>query len=302
MSLCRTVATLAAACLVAGCGGGSDEGEPAVRRMAVGQGVTLPYVDQGRGEPVVFVHGALGDLRTLERPRALVSQHYRAIGYTQRYFGTDTWDPSWPGFGTRVHADDLVAFLRGLGAGPAHLVAWSYAGHVALTVAREHPDLVRSLLVYEPGATTFLDAAELAEWQADTFPWFGPIFQAVLEQGNDALGVRLLIDGSGNRDGYFDVQPEARRQIELDNARTMPLLLTQTAPPDLRCADLGAIRVPVVVGMGEHTRPAFSVVSRAAMRCLPGQPHFVVRDRNHMWPEEDPDGFARAVLGHLAIQ
>jgi hypothetical protein len=45
-------------------------------------GVRLPYVEEGAGEPVVFVHGAISDLRTW--PSAVsetVAKKYRFIVY-----------------------------------------------------------------------------------------------------------------------------------------------------------------------------------------------------------------------------
>jgi hypothetical protein len=54
-------------------------------------GVRLTYIEQGSGEPVVFVHGAVGDLRAWEPVREEIALKHRFIAYTQRYFGTDPW-------------------------------------------------------------------------------------------------------------------------------------------------------------------------------------------------------------------
>src|SRR5215475_7393230 len=47
-------------------------------------GVRLSYVEQGSGEPVVFVHGAFSDLRVWEPVKEEVAKRYRFIAYTQR--------------------------------------------------------------------------------------------------------------------------------------------------------------------------------------------------------------------------
>ena len=52
-------------------------------------GVRLQYKEQGSGEPVVFVHGALGDLRSWEPVREGIASKYRFVAYTQRYYGTE---------------------------------------------------------------------------------------------------------------------------------------------------------------------------------------------------------------------
>jgi hypothetical protein len=34
---------------------------PTIRTVDIGNGITLYYVDQGKGTPVIFVHGSLSD-------------------------------------------------------------------------------------------------------------------------------------------------------------------------------------------------------------------------------------------------
>jgi hypothetical protein len=84
-------------------------------------GVDLPYLDQGHGVPVVFVHGDPGDHRAWEGQREAVAERYRFIAPTQRYFGTGPWPDDGAGFSMATHADDLAAFVRQLRAGPRTL-------------------------------------------------------------------------------------------------------------------------------------------------------------------------------------
>jgi pimeloyl-ACP methyl ester carboxylesterase len=258
-------------------------------------GGSFEVFEQGTGAPVVFVHGAPSDYRTwIPHCRALAGG-FRAISYSQRYFGTVPWGSDWPPFSMRVHSDDLIALLQALGAGPAHVVAWSYGGHIALTAAVERPELFRSLFVYEPGTPTYVsDASDLAAIAHDASRMFGPVFAAV-QAGDSETAVRVLLDGSGERAGYFDSQPAERRTIQLENARVMSLLLSQPAPPALSCAQLAALQMPVAIRWGERTRPFFGVVSRAAARCIGGPHHGAIAGAAHMWPEEDPAGFTREI-------
>lgn len=272
---------------------GSD-GSPAPRLMDV-NGARLPYAETGHGTPVVFLHGGASDHRIWNQHLAIVGRRHRAIAYTQRYFGTCDWPPGGPPFGVQTHADDLVAFLRALDAGPAHLVAWSYAGHIALHTALSHPELVRSAFIYEPGVPSYVtDPAELSELQSDAGAMFGPIVEAV-QRGDHQHAVRLLLDGSGQREGYFASQPPEMQAINLDNARSMPLLLSQTQPPAITASQLARLEMPVTIAWGELSRPVFGVVSRAAARWIPGK-HTQIRGAIHMWPAEDPAAFSAAVL------
>jgi hypothetical protein len=115
-------------------------------------GVRLQYLEQGSGEPVVFVHGAISDLRTW--PPAVsetVAKKYRFIAYTQRYHGTGPWNDDGRKYSVATHADDLAKFISALNVGPAHVVGWSYGGWVAIIAAQNTPSLVRSLILYEGG-------------------------------------------------------------------------------------------------------------------------------------------------------
>ena len=93
----------------------------AVKTVKV-DGATLAYREQGEGEPVVFVHGGISDLRSWDQQFPVVAQSYRAIAYSRRFSrpneeierGAD--DPLLP------HVDDLSALLQGIAASPAHLV------------------------------------------------------------------------------------------------------------------------------------------------------------------------------------
>ncbi len=271
---------------------------PSAVKYMPANGARLPYVEQGKGTPVVFVHGAVSDHRTWARQREAVSARYRAIAYTQRYFGTEAWDKNGPKFGVQTHADDLAAFIRGLDAGPVHLVAWSYAGHIALKVALEKPELVKSAFVFEPAVASYVsDPAQLKALADDAGVMFGPVGQAV-QSGDNAAAVQRLIDGVGEREGYFAAQPAAMQAIQLDSAGTMPLILADKAPP-LSCAQLGQIKPPVAIARGELVRPFFKEIADAAARCMPTARRVIAPKAKHMWPGEDPQGFSEAVIAFL---
>jgi pimeloyl-ACP methyl ester carboxylesterase len=243
---------------------------------------------------VLFLHGALGDLRTWRRQCAILSSRFRCIAYTQRYFGTSPWRADGPPFGTATHADDLIAFCEVLGAGPVALVAWSYAGHAALQAALTRPDLFSQLLIFEPGVPTYVtDPDELGAFARDADAMFSPIFQAASD-GDMENAVRWLIDASGG-DGAFDRQSAERRAIELDNAHTIPLLLAQAPPPHIGCEELRHLGVRVSIVWGALSRPVFTIPSRAAARCIRTGDHAEVPGVRHLWPDEDPDRFTAMV-------
>lgn len=261
-------------------------------------GANFDCLDLGSGTPVIFLHGALGDVRTFSPHCESLAADFRAITYSQRYFGTKPWPENGPAFGIETHTADLAAFVEALGIGPVHVVAWSYAGHAALRAAQLRPDLFRAMLIYETGFQTFMtDKAEIAAFKADLNEMFAPILVAASE-GRLEDAARLVIDGSAGESGYFDRQSQRSRTIALENAHMLPRLLNQTPPPRISAEDLKALKVPVTIACGEQTRPAYRLVSEAAMRILPG-PHHVIRGAGHFWPDAEPEAFCALVRDWL---
>ncbi|MDM0114376.1 alpha/beta hydrolase [Variovorax sp. J22R133] len=290
---------VAGACLaaIASCGT-TPPPTPRVQYMEA-NGARLPYVDEGRGPTVLFVHGGLGDYRTWNRQRnALAAEGFRAISYSLRYFGTGPWAPNWPAFGVQTHADDLAAFIRGLDSGPVHLVGWSYGGSIVLAVATKHSDLLKSALVYEPGQTSHVtDPLELKTLGDDAAATFGPVMLALKSDDNPAAA-KQLIDALGGRKGYFEEQPPFTRAVQLDSARVMPALFADKAPP-ISCTQLGQIKPPVAIGRGASGRPFFRVIADSAARCMPNSTLIVVPNAGHLWPGEDVPGFNATLVGFL---
>src|SRR5210317_1944329 len=84
---------------------------------------SLHYLDVGQGEPVVFVHGGLGDYRSWAGQIDTFSVNYRVIAYSRRHaypnkqVYTDTAD-----YSVRPHAKDLAELIKTLDLGQVHLV------------------------------------------------------------------------------------------------------------------------------------------------------------------------------------
>jgi pimeloyl-ACP methyl ester carboxylesterase len=271
---------------------------PAAKTVSV-RSVILPYVEQGQGATVVFVHGAISDHRIWEAQREPVAQRYRFVALTQRYFGTTLWPDSGEKYSLATHADDLAAFIRDLNAGPVHVVGWSYGGTIQLVLAVQHPELVRSLFVFEGGMASFVtdptDAKALTEDRKDMVTPAA----AATKAGDTAGATRIFVDAVNAQPGNFDALPPAARSIIFDNARTLPLHLAAPPPPQISCTQLGQIKAPVAIARGELTRPAFRILADTAARCIPGSRLLIIPKGRHSAPAEIPSAFNEALLSFL---
>lgn len=100
--------------------------------------------ERGQGDPVLLLHGGMSDVEEFESTLFGLADTFRVVGYDRRGFGrtADTGD-----FTLTEMADDAAAIIESLGAGPANVIGYSAGGMVAMALAIEHPELVRSLTV-----------------------------------------------------------------------------------------------------------------------------------------------------------
>jgi pimeloyl-ACP methyl ester carboxylesterase len=264
-------------------------------------GVELSYIEQGTGTPVVFVHGAWMDLRYWKPQQQAIATQYRFMAYTLRYHGTAPWPDAGEHYSVVTHAADLVAFIRQLHAGQVHLVGLSSGARLVTLVAVQYPDLMRSLTVLEPPMDELLvDRPEAqpvrdAWWQA-----FAPIDTAA-HAGEAIQAAKLFFELANNSGpGTFDTQPEAFRQMVLDNARTVPLARAAPRPPAISCATLGGVKAPTLVVGGEQSPQYLALINEVVVRCIPGSRLVVIPQATHLMSHQNPTAFNEALLHFLA--
>lgn len=263
-------------------------------------GVTLHYVDEGEGKPVVFVPAALVDHRVWEPYREAIAREHRFISYTKRYFGTYPWPDDGENYSIQTHADDLAGFIRALDVGPVYLVTWSLSGIVTSVMVVEHPELVRGMVHYEPTLMSVI--ADSPEGQTELEQWDQRTASAIetLQAGDTEQAVKLFIEAVFERQpGGFEQEPEYMRTIWLDNARTVPLQIADT-PPEITCEDLMTIEQPTLVLRGEHTDIFYSSVAEAMAECQPQAELQVIPGVNHDGPVHAVEAFTAAILDFLA--
>lgn len=271
---------------------------PQIRVMRA-NGTDLAYFEEGKGTPVVFVHGAVGDLRFWEPQREAFARTHRFVAYTLRYHGTVPWADEGKQYSAETHAADLAALITGLKAGPVHLVGLSYGGLLAAMVATKEPQLIRTLTLAEPALFALL--AESPDGKPALEAWSkgaAPVAAAV--KSGDALGATKLLAAlvSGESPDNFDKLPAELRQILTDNSRTLPLLFSAPQVP-LSCDALRAVKVPTLLVRGERTPEFFTKTNEVAGRCIAGSRLAVVSSAAHAMSYDNPSGFNRTVLGFI---
>jgi pimeloyl-ACP methyl ester carboxylesterase len=278
-------------------------------------GTALAYREQGEGEPVVFVHGALSDLRVWEQQLPTIGRSYRAITYSRRFARPNQdiepgADDPWP-----QHVEDLAAFLREIDAAPAHLVGNSQGAFISLLVAVKYPDVVRTLVLEEPPVVPLFAKntpprpAELVRLLATRPRTALALFQFVsgtispatkaFERGDDEGALLTFLKGALGKES-FERFPEAGREMARANLSTLRAGMLGSGFPPLGDEEVRAIRAPTLLLTGERS-PAFAHrLTDRLEELLPIVEHVEIPDASHAMHEENAPAVNEAIVGFLA--
>lgn len=108
----------------------------------------------GSGEPLLLVHGNLSNGAVWREQLTLLPEGIRGIAPDLRGYGDSEAAPVDATRGLRDFADDLVALLDALGLDAVHVAGHSLGGGVALQLALDAPQRVRSLTLVAPVSPT----------------------------------------------------------------------------------------------------------------------------------------------------
>jgi len=270
---------------------------PTLRWMDLGD-TRLAYVDEGQGVPVVFVHGGGGDWRTCEPLRPLIAAHHRFVAYSRRYHHPNPQDDGGRPYTVPAQAEDLIAFVERLGAGPVHAVGGSYGGRVMLEAAVQRPELFRTVTSSEPFITPPVEPQALAAARALAED-LGRIALPLRKGDTVGATVQLVIAVTGDPEGWQRLAPEARQRF-LDNQDSWLPLARAGTLPDTSVEALRRLPMPVLVMEGEQTVAGFRVTNDRLMQCLPPTARrVVVPGAPHMWYPANPAAGARAILDFI---
>ncbi len=271
-------------------------------------GVELHYVDQGKGVPVVFVHGGLEDYRAWQPQMEGFSQGYHAIAYSRRHNYPNARTAPGGDYSAIVDAEDLAALIQRLELAPAHVVGLSYGAYAALFLAVKHPELVRSLVLSEPPVLRWLPE----------LPGGKPLFTAFMSKiwepttrgfrAGDEAGVKAAIDGFGEI-GYsgsdekmtFAALPPEVQSFILENAHEWKALtMSKDAFPGLPWSAVKGIKAPTLLLSGQRTLELQKVIDKKLEGLLPQVQRIILANATHeMWSEQ-PEECRKAALAFLA--
>ena len=255
-------------------------------------GTDIAYLALGRGPPLLCVHGTLGDFRTWSAVLGPLSKTRRVIALSLRHFFPAHWNGVGDDYTMAQHVDDVIGFIERLSAGPVDLMGHSRGGHIAFRVAERRPDLLRRLVLAEPGG----------ELDASLDPAAKPVarFAAAAEKiaAVDIDGGLTLFFDLIEGDGAFARLPAAPKQQLRDNAMTLVGQRGENRKPYTRAA-AESIRTPALFIGGGASRGPLPAVMRTLAAHVPGARTAMIAGAGHWMFEQAPPQFCEIVLGFL---
>ncbi|MCK1732707.1 alpha/beta hydrolase [Bradyrhizobium sp. 138] len=264
-------------------------------------GYDMPYLDVGedRGRPpLVCVHGSLNDFRVWGCVLGPLTQRHRVMAVSLRHFFPDRWDGFGDTYSIAQHVDDVIAFIDKLDLGPVDLMGHSRGGHICFRVAQRRPDLLRRLILAEPGGE--LDASLDPDYVGGPSPLLAR-FTASAEKiaaGDVDGGLAVFVDTLEGA-GTWPRLPAMVKQNLRDNAMTLIGQVRDNRPPFSK-ADAESIQMPTLFILGARTKGLLPKVLHALAAHVPYSRTVIIPNATHPMFEQAPQKFSEVILDFLA--
>ena len=160
---------------------------------------------------------------------------------------------------------------------PVALVGASYGGLVCLDFAAQHPELVTKLVLLDSPLPDH-------EW-SDEVTAYAEEEERLLE--------------AGDLSGATELNLSFWAPAVADRLRPMTRWSLELEIDEVEQVDLGAVRAPTLVAVGEHDKADFHVIADRLVRELPDAEHAVIPGAGHLPSVERPEATAALVRRFL---
>ena len=115
------------------------------------QGVNIHYKVEGKGSPIVLLHGAFGScedwiefgyVARLGRDYKLILVDLRGLGQSDK-----PHDPN--SYSIDLYVQDVIAVLDELGIGICHTIGYSFGGWIVYSLLRKYPERIQSMILLD---------------------------------------------------------------------------------------------------------------------------------------------------------
>ena len=285
--------------IVTGCGDNNDQtSEVGVAQASPGDTdiqyfdsnrVEIAFIDVGKGQPVVFLHGFAMNLDMIRGISSdFVQAGYRFVAIDARGHGRSGKPHDAKAYGAEM-ADDVVRLLDHLKLRQAHVIGYSMGGAIANKLRERHPGRILSVTLGGVGK-------DVTAWYKDGFR-----LTEAAKSLRSGQGVKYILQESG-------VVPATLTEAEIEkmNARTMAnqdslaLAAVLDALPELNVSEesLKENTVPtlILVGANAHERPSAEELAKIMNKAT----LIIIEDADHIGAPEQPQ-FLQEIIRFIGL-
>lgn len=261
--------------------------------IATINGSNIFYVDEGPREStaVVFLHGFPFDHTMWKEQIALVSRSRRAVAYDIKGHGMS--DVEYGQYTIEGHVDDLIGILDHLKLAKVVIVGLSMGGYVTLRALERHPERF--------SAAVLCDTQSVADGNEGKLKRAGAI-KNIRATGTIAFADQFVKSvfapetPSRNPEVVERIRKVILHTPEISLIGTLLALAARTDTTE----SLGALRIPVLILVGEHDITTPPSASQAMHERIKGSELHIVPGAAHMSNLENPVFFNEKLLAFLS--
>ena len=272
----------------------------------------LAYSVSGEGPDLVFSHGIPTDYRAWNAQIGPFSMKYRTLTYSRRLAQPNDNTRNFLESTIENNSKDLEEFIQKTTSPPVNLVGHSYGGFIAAYLAANHPDLVKRLVLIEPGASTLLiqDPESRSQMLSLLFRspsvalaagtylrrYYNPMLDAYHKSDLDTA-LTLFLDGLMNQTGALARLPEKVQAMMRENASTIGEV--EAKLPAFSKNDAKRISAPTLLVNGANGTKIFRAINEQFAKSIPNNQHIVISGATHFPHLENSASFNEKVLDFL---
>ncbi|PDS29774.1 alpha/beta fold hydrolase [Rhizobium phaseoli] len=234
---------------------------PKTSGMADVNDIKMYYAEYGEGDPILFIHGGLGNTGVWGHQIAEFARDHLVIVADSRGHGRST--RSQQPFGYDLMTSDYVALLDYLKIDKVTLVGWSDGGIIGIDMAMKHPEKLTRVIAQAANVTTD--------------------------------GVKPDVMSNRTFNAYIKVAGEQYRTLsptpnEYDAFVTQISRMWATQP-NWTATELGKITLPVTLAIGDHDEAVKLDHTEMMAKEIPGAKLVILKDASHFAMLQDPAGY-----------
>ncbi len=250
--------------------------------------ITLNYEITGEGQPLLLIHGLGSSMRDWEMQVPVFAQRYQVITYDARGHGSSD-KPRGP-YSLSMFAADTAALMIELDSAPAHVVGISMGGMIALQLAVDRPELIKSMVV--ANATPELVVRSMKErmvvWQREFI-----VRLIGMRKMGEVLGERLFPKPEHTEIKSIFIE----RWAENDHHAYLASMRALVGWSVME--QIGNIEIPTLVIAADQDYTWIGE-KEAFVAKMKNAELLVIEDSRHATPAERPEEFNQAVLKFLS--